>query len=360
MTRPAALLLLLLAAPAAAAQADRPLVLTNPEPPGIGPKDAVGPTRGPVVPSTNVAGGAVALFDPVAPTGLDGVVPFGYSALWEPRRDVRDSDRRFGYFRQDAAVRFPVYNQGPDLLVGGVGVRNTLFSGDAVFPSGRDMPDSLWDVRGSLLYLRQLDAGWAAGGSVTVGSPSDKPFHSAAEVVPTVNAFLRVPAAREPDAWLFALFYSPVGEIRFPVPAAAYLWNPSDNFHLTLGLPLAVTWKPTDTLRIDAGYIPLRRVKAQVTWTVREGVEAFGGYEWTNDAYLYAGRLDGKEQLFLYEMRVPGGVRLFLREHWVADLAAGWAFQREVFNARTYGDRGDDRFRSDSGVFGQARLAYRF
>ncbi len=359
MNRLAALLLVLAAGPAAA-QDDRPFILTDPEPPGIGPKEQAGPTRGPVVPINNVAGGAVLLFDPVTPAGLDGRVPAGYAALWEPNRRQKGTGLDFGYFRQEAAVRFPVYNQGPDLLLGGVGVRNTLFSGDARFPLGRDMPDSLWDVRGSLLYLRQLDSGWAAGGSVTVGSPSDKPFHSWAEVVPTLNAFLRIPAAREPDAWLFALFYSPVGEIRFPIPAAAYLWNPSDNFQLTLGLPLAVTWRPTDTLRLDAGYLPLRRVKAQLTWAVRDGVEVFGGYEWTNDAYLRANRLDRKEQLFLYEMRVPGGVRLFFREHWVLDLAAGWAFDRQVFNGRRYGDRGRDSFRIDSGVFGQARLAYRF
>jgi hypothetical protein len=347
-------------ASAARGQDDPPLILTNPEPPGVGPKDQAGPTRGPVVPVTNVAGGAVFLFDPVTPTGVEGKVPFGYALEWVPRRPVVNSDRDLGVLRQDAAVRFPVYNRGPDLLIGGIGVRNTLFTGDAVFPRGRDVPDSLWDIRGSLTYLRQLDAGWAAGGSVTVGSPSDKPFHSAAEVVPTLNAFLRVPAAREPDAWLFALFYSPVGEIRFPIPAAAYLWNPSDNLQLTLGLPLAVTWKPTDTLRVDAGYLPLRRVKAQVTWAIRDGFEAFGGYEWANDPYLRAGRLDNKEQLFVYEMRVPGGVRLFLRDHWVFDAAAGWAFQRELFNGRTYSDRRFDGIRVEPGVFAQFRLAYRF
>ena len=356
MSRPA--LLLLLVAGSAAGQ-DRPLLATA-DPPGIGLKEHAGPTRGPVVPSTNVAGGAVLLFDPVTPAGLDGKVPGGYTALWEPKRRVEGTGLQFGYFREEAAVRFPLYSQGPDLLLGGVGVRNTLFQGDAVFPKGRDVPQSLWDIRGSLLYLRQLDGGWAAGGSVTVGTPSDKPFHSWAEVVPTVNAFLRVPAQREPDAWLFGLFYSPIGEIRFPVPAAAYLWNPSDNFQLTLGVPLAVTWKPTDTLRLDAGYIPLRRVKAQVTWAVRDGVDVFGGYEWTNDAYLRANRLDRKEQLFLYEMRVPGGVRLCFREHWVLDVAAGWAFERQVFNGRTYRDRGDDGFRVASGVFGQGSLAYRF
>ncbi len=356
MTRAA--LLLVLAAGVAAGQ-DRPFLLTDPEPPGIGPKEQGGPTRGPVVPSTNVAGGALMLFDPVTPPGLDGKVPAGYTALWEPRRTVVGTDQQFGYFRQEAAVRFPIYSQGADLLLGGVGVRNTLFQGAASFPDGREMPGSLWDIRGSLLYLRQLDGGWAAGGSVTVGSPSDRPFHSASEVAPTVNAFLRVPARREPDAWLFGLFYSPVGEIRFPLPGVAYQWTPGENFQFLVGLPLAITWKPTDTLRLDAGYIPLRRVRAQLTWTVGDGVEVFGGYEWTNDAYLRANRLDRKEQLFLYEMRVPGGARLFFREHWVVDLAAGWAFQREVFEGRTYRDRANG-FRIAAGVFGQARLAYRF
>lgn len=351
--------MLVLAVGVAHAQ-DRPFLLTDPEPPGIGPKEQAGPTRGPVVPTNNVAGGAVMLFDPVAPAGLDGKVPGGYSALWEPRRQVQGTGLQFGYFRQEAAIRFPLVNRGSDLLLGGIGVQNTLFQGDAVFPSGRTMPNSLWDIRGSLLYLRQLEGGWAAGGSVTVGTPSDKPFHSWAEVVPTVNAFLRIPAQREPDAWLLGLFYSPVGEIRFPIPAAAYLWNASDNFQLTLGVPLALTWRPTDTLRLDAGYIPLRRVKAQLTWTIRDGMELFGGYEWTNDAYLRAGRLDRKEQLFLYEMRVPGGLRLFYRDHWVVDLAAGWAFDREVFNGRTYRDRTTDGFQIQAGVFGQARLAYRF
>jgi hypothetical protein len=242
-----------------------------------------------------------------------------------------------------------------------LGARHVYTRTAAVLPdSGRPFPAHLWDVRVGALYRRELPGGWSAGGAFSASSPSDRPFGSPREQAYAVAGFVQAPAAAAGDYWLLALTYDTAGEVRFPVPGVAYLWNPSDRLSASLGLPLAVAWRPIDGVRIDAGYLPVRRVRAQVTWEVTPRADVFAGFEWAGDAYLLAGRADRDERLFAYSKRVPVGVRVRVTEHGVLDLAGGYEFDRFYFAGRGYGDRGRDRIDVAPGAFLQARFALQF
>jgi hypothetical protein len=301
------------------------------------------------------------LLDSATPLGLGARVPFAYSALWEPSRPVRNQPADLGSFRQDAVLRLPLLLDGPDSFFGSAGLRHVYTDTSAVLPdSGRGFPKQLWDLRAGILYRRDIAPGWAGGAGITVSSPSDKPFRDGREVTYSVLGFLQTPTWVEGDNWLFTLSYSPVGESRYPVPGVAYQWNPSGRLQATIGVPTAVTWRPTDRLRFDAGWVPLRRVRAQVTWEAARCVEVFAGFEWWNEAYLLTGRQDKDEQLFYYEKRIPAGVRFHVLPNGVLDVAAGYGFDRLYFTGRDYGDRGHDRIDVAPGVFLQVRFAYRF
>ena len=121
-----------------------------------------------------------------------------------------------------------------------------------------------------------------------------------------------------------------------------------------------MAWRPTDGVRVDFGYLPVRRVRAQVTWEVDPQADVFAGFEWSGEAYLLAGRPDPGEQLYSYQKRIPVGVRVRVTDHGVLDLAAGYTFDRFYFAGRGYGDRHRDRIDVESGPFLQARFALRF
>ena len=39
-----------------------------------------------------------------------------------------------------------------------------------------------------------------------------------------------------------------MSEIQFPIPSVSYSYNPSDQFHVNIGLPFLFIYKPTDQL----------------------------------------------------------------------------------------------------------------
>jgi hypothetical protein len=84
--------------------------------------------------------------------------------------------------------------------------------------------------------------------------------------------------------------YSPVGNLNFPIPGVAYVWNPSDALHVSVGLPLSVVWRPVDDLTINLSYMPLTTVNARATYGLVDKVFVFGGFEWLQEAYLLADR----------------------------------------------------------------------
>lgn len=303
---------------------------------------------------------ALGLLEPTVPPGLTGQTVFGYSPVWTPTKRVEGQDARLGSVRQDARAMFPIALDGPDVLLGSLTLRNTQFQTDAVLTdSRRPFPGQLWDITASLTYLRDLGDGWSAGGAVTLGSRSDRPFHSLHELYPSAIAFLRVPAGGN-DAWQYSVSYVPASLLPFPIPGIAYEWNPSERLRVALGVPFSLIWMPTDAVRLDLAYLPPQSVRAHLTWQVTPRLGVFGGFEWVNDAYLLAGRLDREDRFFSLEKRLPIGVRWTPGPGFALDLAAGYAFDRLSYTARDFTEQGRDRVEVAAGGFLMLRLAIQY
>ena len=103
--------------------------------------------------------------------------------------------------------------------------------------------------------------------------------------------------------------YAPAGNLNFPIPGVAYLWNPSDSLRVSLGLPFSVMWRPIDDLTINLMYVPLTNVNARATYRMLPAVQVFGGFEWLQEAYFLADRTDRTDRFLGYEKRLLGGVR---------------------------------------------------
>jgi hypothetical protein len=182
------------------------------------------PTQADLPPPTPVAadegreGKAVPADSPAPPTGgfspffnpAVGHAPFraDYRATWFPDEPVAGQPTHLGYVEQNLSFSFPLWQDATDELSAAVHVCNELFDTHAILPDTlQPFPEELWNIHLSTTYRHLFDNGWIGGGTVSVGSASDKPFDSIKEMTAGINAFLRVPQG-EHNAWLFSLAYS--------------------------------------------------------------------------------------------------------------------------------------------------------
>ncbi|MFO0867228.1 MAG: hypothetical protein U0744_21745, partial [Gemmataceae bacterium] len=249
------------------------------------------------------------------------------------------------FLRNSFNIMFPVVEDENDEIAASFQFRNESFYGTNVLmpTSNREFPHELWDFRVGLGYRHRFANGWIAGGNFVTGSVADKPFWSYREWYYGINGYLAIPREGTNDAWLFALLYNNLAPTRYPMPAIAYLYRPSENFHVSIGLPFTLTWKPEERVTIDFSYIPVRTIRAQFQYMVALPLRVYAAYEWDSESYFLADRANYFDKLQYYEMRLSVGTRLFLSYHFGFDFQAGYAFDRFYFPGRDFSDRNQDR-----------------
>jgi len=283
-----------------------------------------------------------------------------YRAMWFPEAAVKGQPTNLSEEQQALSVTCPLWQDPTNEWSGTVHVRNELFQTSAILPNtGQAFPPDLWDVRLGTSYRHLFDNGWVAGGGLSVGSASDKPFHGIDEMTAGVNAFLRIPQG-EHNAWLFTLSYSPTSELSFPLPGVAYLWQPSDCLRVNVGLPFAVWYRPVDKLTLEFSYMLIRTVHARATYWLLDRLRVYGGYDWSNEGYFLADRENTSDRFFAYDQRLTAGVQYFFNRQTLLDFAAGYSFDRFFFEGRQYSDNNLTRVDVGNGAFLSLRFEYRF
>jgi hypothetical protein len=259
-----------------------------------------------------------------------------YRASWLPDERVTGQPTQLGYVQQDLSFAFPLWHNGTaDDLSASASVRNETFHTHAILPdTGQRFPNDLWNIRFGTTYRHLFDNGWIAGGTVSFGSASDKPFHSIDEMTAGISAFLRIPSC-EHNAWLFSLSYSPTSELPIPIPGVAYVWQPSENFRANLGLPFQLMWRPMDDLTLDLSYMLLTTVHARATYRLWRPVRVYIAYASENEAYLLADRFDTNERFFNVDQRLTAGVQVNLGPQAALDLSGGYVFDHYFFEGKS-------------------------
>jgi hypothetical protein len=259
-----------------------------------------------------------------------------YRATWFPEQPVAGQPTNLGYEEQDFTLVFPLWHYRTcDDLSASISVRNELFQTHAILPDTlQPFPDELWSIRVGTTYRHLFDNGWIAGGSVNFGSVSDKPFHSIDEMTVGLNAFLRMPSG-EHNAWLFSLAYSPTGQLPFPIPGVAFVWQPSENFRANIGLPFHVWWRPVEDVTLDFSYMLLTTVHARASYRVWRPLCIYIAYASESEAYLLADRPDTNDRFFNVDQRLGAGTVVTLGRHAAIDLSGGYIFDRYFFEGKS-------------------------
>jgi hypothetical protein len=282
-----------------------------------------------------------------------------------PDERVRQQGTELKIFEERGGLFFPIWQNATDELSFSGSVRyQELDTGNtpAILPGAQvQLPGDLWEIKFGPTYRHKFDNGWIAGLNVTVGSASNRPFHSIDEVTARATAFLRVPQG-ERNAWIFTLNYSNYSEYfaGLPVPGIDFLYSPNDKFTLVFGFPFtSLEWKPFEKLTLQINYVPVRTVIARVTYEIFQPLRVWAGFDWDDDWYLRANRTDTGDRLFYYEKRITGGIRFDLR-HVGFEVSGGYAFDRFYFEGNDYHDRNENRIDIHSGPFVIGKISLRF
>jgi hypothetical protein len=274
-----------------------------------------------------------------------GHVPYsaGYRITWLAEESVSGQAARFSAIENEAFVRFPIWQSECDEVSGNARVKVQSIRTGAILPNtDQPFPDELWDIRFGAGYRHLFENGWIAGGNFSFGSASNEPFHSVNELTVGVNTFLRMPSG-ERNAWLFSLSYSPTAELSFPIPGVAYVWVPSDDFRMNIGLPFMVWYRPIEDLTLEASYMLLTTIHARATYRFCAGLRAYVGFDWTNESWYIVPREDDKDRLFYYEQRLSVGAMTNIGRTFLLDVSTGYAFNRFYFEGHNYNDRNFNR-----------------
>ena len=283
-----------------------------------------------------------------------------YATIWTPVVPVQGQATDFEMIRQDLSFTHPLWKDSLNALSLTGGVRNELIETDAILPNtGQAVPSELWGVNLGLRYSRQLDDGWITGGGVSIGSASDHPFATIHEMNVGMNAMLRIPQG-EHNAWLFTLSYSPMGELAFPVPGVAYSWNPSPQFHANIGLPLMISWRPTDELQFQASYMLLRTIHVKAQYRFTHWLSAFAAYDWSNESYILLDSPDVNDRFYIYDQRVSLGLQTSFLQHFTASVSGGFIFDRYLFEGTSSTSSSADQVYLGSGPFAALNLGVRY
>jgi hypothetical protein len=259
-----------------------------------------------------------------------------YAAFWEPSQHVNGQNANLSLFRQDLNLFSRLWVDDGDALSFGLHVRNEQINTSAILPdSGQAFPEELWDVRASVNYFHRFDNGMTAGGSLSIGSASDKPFQSINEISVGALGFLRVPSG-DRNAWLFSLSYDTNSQLPIPIPGVAYSWQVNDQLHLNIGLPFEINYRPMEDLSFDFSYMLLTTVNARVTYRVLPAVKVYASYNYGTESYFLADRTDVQDRFFYNEMRLTTGLTWNLTAYSVLDLSGGYAFDRQYFEGHNF------------------------
>lgn len=281
----------------------------------------------------------------------DNKLPVQYTFRWLPDQAVQQQPGEFGMWEHKLSGKAPVWIHEDGILLLSLGLQVNQVNTTVVLPdSGREIPETLWNPQLGLFYVHTLHNGWSIGGKVNMQSASDRPYNQLRNINPSLLGFLSIPHG-ERNSWNFALFYSPLSELPFPIPGISYAWNPSDDFRMNIGLPLSVYWRPCERLSLEASYMVLRTVHTKISYELTDWANLYGGYDWSHQSWFLNDRVDDQERLFSYSQKLSAGIQVTLLECVLVDVSSGYVFDRFLFTGNRYDDNSHDRIDIDNGWF---------
>ncbi|HEY3968951.1 MAG TPA: hypothetical protein VGM05_30660 [Planctomycetaceae bacterium] len=278
---------------------------------------------------------------------------------------VKGQPTSLGMSRQFFQFAAPVWSDGNDTLVFSTHVQSTLLQSNAILPTtNQAFPDQLWNIWFGTNYFHVFDNGVIGAMLVEAGSASDKPFSQTRNDSFAGTGLLIIPDG-ERNAWILGVQASTNSQVLYniPIPGAAYLYSPDDDFQAIVGFPYsAVNYRIQKNIQLQLLYMFLTTVHTRISYQPNDDWQVYVGFDWLNENYALANRQDSGDRFFYYEKRVIGGWQWWWSKHLAVEIAGGFAFDRyfDTSSGFSFSLSGSNRVDVGSGPFVMMQLDYRF
>jgi hypothetical protein len=263
-----------------------------------------------------------------------------YTTKFAVESSVAGQATDLGSFEQAIALGFPIWQDPNDELSFAGGFRAKLIDTRAILPNtGEPFPKRLWDISFGPSYRHRFGNGWVLGISALAGSASDVPFSRFDVLDINSNLFLKVPSGAK-NAWIFVINYASNREFlrHYPIPGFGFLLASKEKIRGFFGVPFFVEILPKGPITFRASYIPIVRIDATLSAKLSKGLEIYTGYQWRNERYMRADRVDRDDRLYYYEMVAKGGLTVSPARWAQLTFEGGYSFRRKYFEGERFYD----------------------
>ena len=278
---------------------------------------------------------------------------------------VPGQNATLGMSRQFVQFAAPVWSNGNDTLVFSTHVQSTLLNTTAVLPiTNMALPGQLWNIWFGVNYFHVFDDGSIGAMLFEAGSASDKPFSQTRNDSAAGTGLWIIPDG-DRNAWILGLQASTNSQVLYniPIPGVAYLYSPNDDFQAILGFPYtALNYRIQDDFQVQLLYMFLTTVHTRLSYQPSTKWQTYIGFDWMNENYALANRIDSGERFFYYEKRAIAGWQWWWTKHFAGEIAGGYAFDRyfDTSTGFSFNLSGPNRVSVGSGPFVTLQLDYRF
>lgn len=209
--------------------------------------------------------------------------------------------------------------------------------------TGALVPETAYGVGVGAGWTRPFGPGRMFDLSMRIDSFSDEPFVDN----DTTHISAMATATRscgESNLLLYGIFYTEQQSLlpHAPLPWAAFLWNCSEELQVVVGPTSSATWRPIQPLTMQVTLDLEPAASAEIAWQPRADLKLAVRGTWDRLGWQAAERDDDDVWLFLDEKRAELGLEWTPRPNASLHLAAGYAFDRLLFEGEDYYDQNNE------------------
>lgn len=283
--------------------------------------------------------------------------------MWYPQQGTDQPGTTLSMERYYFQAGVPVYHKGNDTFVLTSHFDETSVYTNAILPTTKQVfPSNLYNIALGMNYFHPYENGNVGGIVFDVGSASDKPFQSGKEILASGTAFLLMPQDDQ-GAWFVGVNASTNSQVLFglPIPGGGYFYHPSEDFQAIMGFPFSVfSWKPARDWQLQYVWAFLTTMHARAVYQPTNDWQLYAGFDWTNENWRLAERVNEQNHFFYYEKKLAAGLLWWFKPNVGLELSGGWAFDRYFTETHGFNLVGENTVRIGSGPFLSAQIDFRF
>ena len=215
-----------------------------------------------------------------------------------------------------------------------------------------------YDYRLGTKLRTKKENGDVVGGSIQVGSSSDKPFHSLSEVSYNVTfSFVNNVSEKSRVSYFINMSNTRSFMSYLPLPGVAYTYAPKMGTSYTIGIPFFMIRQPlTDKLSLFAVAVIPVMTRATLNYQIAGPFSIFAGYDFSQQVYFRQARQEKSDRFFYDEMKGFLGFKFPIFKYLMATTDFGWAFRRSTFETKSYFQSKKNKINLEDSLYGSLQL----